>query len=92
MVIMIFRIRKLFCIYPENFTSSFRALTFSQKTNFRPFQTEEFADDSFKFGDKNCGKFSLWVENTVGKGKTARYEQFLLFPQCFRKRTCAADT
>ena len=22
-------------------------------------------------------------ENTVGKGETARYEQFLLFPQCF---------
>ena len=24
-------------------------------------------------------------ENTVGKGKIARYEQFLLFPQCFQK-------
>ena len=24
-------------------------------------------------------------ENTVGKGETARYEQFLLFPQCFQK-------
>ena len=23
------------------------------------------------------------VENTVGKGEIARYEQFLLFPQCF---------
>ena len=23
-------------------------------------------------------------ENTVGKGEIARYEQFLLFPQCFR--------
>ena len=31
------------------------------------------------------------VENTVGKGEIARYEQFLLFPQCFRK-TCTADT
>ena len=27
------------------------------------------------------------VENTVGKGEIARYEQFLLFPQCFQK-TC----
>ena len=25
------------------------------------------------------------VENTVGKGEIARYEQFLLFPQCFPK-------
>ena len=31
------------------------------------------------------------VENTVGKGEIARYEQFLLFPQCFQK-TCPADT
>ena len=25
------------------------------------------------------------VGNTVGKGEIARYEQFLLFPQCFQK-------
>ena len=25
------------------------------------------------------------VENTVGKGEIARYEQFLLYPQCFQK-------
>ena len=31
-----------------------------------------------------------WVENTVGKGEIARYEQFLLFLQCFQK-TCSAD-
>ena len=24
-------------------------------------------------------------ENTLGKGEIARYEQFLLFPQCFQK-------
>ena len=29
--------------------------------------------------------YSKWVENTVGKGEIARYEQFLLFPQCFQK-------
>ena len=28
---------------------------------------------------------SKWVENAVGKGEIARYEQFLLFPQCFQK-------
>ena len=37
----------------------------------------------------NC--FSTWVKNTVEKGKIARYEQFLLFRQCFQK-TPTADT
>ena len=32
-------------------------------------------------------KLSKQVENTVGKGEIARYEQFLLFSQCFQK-TC----
>ena len=41
-------------------------------------------DDNFKF-DENSRKFSKWVENTVGKGEIACYEQFLLFPQCFQK-------
>ena len=45
---------------------------------------KEFADDIFKL-DKNGRKLSKWVENTVGKGEIARYEQFLLFPQCFQK-------
>ena len=30
-------------------------------------------------------KFSIRVENTVGKGEIACYEQFLLFPQCLQK-------
>ena len=29
--------------------------------------------------------FSDWVENIVVKEEIARYEQFLLFPQCFQK-------
>ena len=45
---------------------------------------KEFADDNFKF-DENGRKLSKWVENTMGKGEIARYEQFLLFPQCFQK-------
>ena len=40
---------------------------------------KEFADDDFKF-DKKGRKLSKRVENTVGKGEIARYEQFLLFP------------
>ena len=51
---------------------------------------KEFADDNFRF-DENFRKFFKRVENTVGKGEIARYEQFLLFLQCFEK-TCTADT
>ena len=29
-------------------------------------------------------QFSYRVENIVGKEEIARYEQFLLFPQCFK--------
>ena len=43
-----------------------------------------FGDDNFIF-DENGRKLSKQVENTVGKGEIARYEQFLLFPQCFQK-------
>ena len=45
---------------------------------------KDFADDSFKFDEKGR-KLSKPVENTVGKGEIARYEQFLLFQQCFQK-------
>ena len=45
---------------------------------------KEFADDNFRF-DENSRKLSKRVENTVGKGEIAHYEQFLLFPQCFQK-------
>ena len=53
-------------------------------TNFRFFNVKEFADDNFKF-EENGRKLSKWVENPVGKGEIAHYEQFLLFPQCFQK-------
>ena len=52
--------------------------------DFGLFQTERVADDNFKF-DENGRKLSKWVENTVGKGEIAHYEQFLFFPQCFQK-------
>ena len=45
---------------------------------------KEFADNNFRF-DKNGTELSKRVENTMGKGEIAHYEQFLLFPQCFRK-------
>ena len=56
----------------------------------RDFRLRQFADDNFKF-DENGGKFFKRVENTVGKGEIARYEQFPHFPQCFQK-TYTADT
>ena len=34
--------------------------------------------------------WTVWLENTAGKGEIARNEQYLLFPQCFKK-TCIAD-
>ena len=45
---------------------------------------KQSADDNFEL-DVNSRKFSKPVENTVGKGEIACYEQFLLFPQCFQK-------
>ena len=62
---------------------SLSSLTLYQTTNFRLFQTDR-VDDNFKF-DENDRKLSKRVENTVGKGEIASYEQFLLFPQCFQK-------
>ena len=43
---------------------------------------KEFADDNFKF-DENGGNVSKRVENTVGKGEIARYEQFLFSHSVF---------
>ena len=48
------------------------------------FKLKEFADDNLKF-DEHGRKLSKRVESTLGKGEIARYEQFLLFPQCFQK-------
>ena len=51
---------------------------------------KEFADNNFKFGEDGRN-FYKRVENIVGKGEIAQYEQFLFFPQCFQK-TYTADT
>ena len=45
---------------------------------------KKFADDNFKF-DENGRKFSKQVENTVGKGEIAHYEQFLLSHSVFKR-------
>ena len=59
-------------------------LFFSQTTNFRLFQTERLCRRQLKC-DENRRRYSKRIENTVGKGEIARYEQFLLFPQCFQR-------
>ena len=59
-------------------------ITHYQTTNSGLFQTERVSRRHFKF-HKNERKLSKQVENAVGKGEIARYEQFLLFPQCFQK-------
>ena len=51
---------------------------------------KEFADNNIKIHEIGR-KFSERVENIVGKGEIVRYEQFLLFPQCFPK-TFPPDT
>ena len=64
--------------------------SFPKQQILDPSKLKEFADDNFRFYE-NGSKLSIQVENTEGKGEIARYEQFLLSPQCFLK-TCTADT
>ena len=75
----------IFLGHPVQNRSISSSLLLSQKTILNSSKLKkQSADDNFKF-DGNSRKFSKQVENTVGKGEIARYEQFLLFPQCFRK-------
>ena len=74
-------------------------LEFKLLRTFNPFQNDKFytlrngksLQTTISNLMKNERKLTKWVENAVGKGEIARYEQFLLFPQCFQK-TCTADT
>ena len=63
--------------------------TFPKRQILDSSKLKELADENSKVNE-NGGEFSKRVENIVGKGEIARYEQFLLFPQCFQK-TCTAD-
>ena len=47
-------------------------------------ELKELENDNFIF-DQNGRKFSKNVENAVETREIARYEQFPLFPQCFKK-------
>ena len=78
-----------FILFPQFFQRSF-SLTLSQATNFRLFHSWKSLQTAI-LSLMKMTKFSKWKENTVGKGEIACFEQFLLFPQCFRK-TCTAET
>ena len=67
--------------YPSKYVKPFPKRQILDSSNLK-----EFADDNFK-SDRNSRKFSKRVENTLEKGEIARYEQFLLFPQCFQKNS-----
>ena len=60
--------------------SSGNGLSLSQTTNLNLFQAWRV----------RRWQFQKRVENTGGKWEIARYDQFLLFPQCFQK-TYTAD-
>ena len=77
-------------MYGINRNKTFLGQPFPKRQILDSSKLKEFADDNFEF-DENGRKFSERLENTVGKGEIARYEQFLLFPQCFQK-TSTADT
>ena len=62
----------------------FYFLTITRRQILDSSKWKGFADDNFRF-DENGSKLSKHLENIVGKGEIARYEQFLLFPQCFQK-------
>ena len=57
-------------------------LTLTQATNFRQSHTIRVCRRQFQI-DENSRKFSR-IENTVGKGEIAPYEQLLL-SQCFKR-------
>ena len=66
------------------------ALLFPKRHILESSKMKASADNNFKF-DGNGRNFFKQVENNVGEGQIARYEQFLLFLHCFQK-TSTVDT
>ena len=59
-------------------------LTHYQTTNLRLFQTERVCRQQFQIWWKWQIVIQTCRKNPMGKWEIARYEQFLLFPQCFQ--------
>ena len=62
-------------------------VTVFQMTNFRLYQTERSLQTTISSLLKMADSSPKWVENTVGKEEIAGYEQFLIFPRFFFKRS-----
>ena len=60
---------------------------FPKDKNLDSSKFKVFADDNIEI-DENSRRLSRSVENTVGKGEIARYEQFLLFPVFSKELYC----
>ena len=67
-----------------------RPLTLHQMTNFQTLPNWKHLQTTISNLMKIAESSQIRVENIVGKGEIAHYEQFLLFPQCFQK-ACTAD-
>ena len=69
-------------------TGTSRLISFKPFTWYANFKLFKFSSKNKiwfqKYGQMGI-QLSDWVENIVGKGEIACYEQFLLFPQCFQK-------
>ena len=59
------------------------ASSFSKRQILDSSKLKGFADDNFNC-DENGRKLFKRLENTVGKGEIACFEQFLLSPPCFQ--------
>ena len=60
------------------------ALCQMTKSRLVQIQSDDFAGDKIDVNEQL--KFGLGrVENIVGKGENAGYQNFLLFPQCFKR-------
>ena len=89
-----FQMTRKFIVFAENTANMTRVLKFenclmigqpiTRRQILDSSKLKEFADNNFKF-DENGRNLSKRVENTVGKGEIACYEQFFLFSQCFQK-------
>ena len=80
-----------FLLFPQCFQKTCTAGTFYPGLVWEGVITRiRIADDKFNF-DENGRKFIKLLENTEGKGEIARFDKFLLSPQCFQK-TSTADT
>ena len=69
------------------FLSLFKFLYFNSFPNNKILDKSKlkaFTDDELNVAEVMISVFHK-IENTVGKGESAGYQHFLLFPQCFHK-------